>query len=407
MDRSIYRTIALLAVVVALLGACGDDDPGAADATSRPGDGGSVTTQPADADDEGDGDEDGDEDAVATSVSAGDCAPGPGKTVTEIDDVVIPAVDIPAFTSDDTTLGGDPVPGIEVDAVHIPERVIEAGCIIEYDAPGGCLGAVEITGYEIPDVEIPGYEVATVRADGETIEGTKVDGQQADGTVVDGVRAEQVCQQEPADGEGYVSSVYRSSLYRSSGYRSSLYRSSAYRSSACTGGTTECIDSVSVPSASVPSVDVPSVSFDSAQLDSYTLEGSEAEVFQDEEETAYLAPADVLFDYGESELRPDAVPTLQAVADAIAADFPGGMVTVEGHTDAKGETADNQRLSEERAAAVAAWLTSQGGIAADRIATAGYGEDAPAAPNTNDDGSDSPEGRAKNRRVVISVRPAG
>lgn len=204
-----------------------------------------------------------------------------------------------------------------------------------------------------------------------------------------------------------MSSVYRNSLYRNSAYRKALYRSSAYRSSACVDGdTSDCIDSVSVPSASVPSVSVPSVSVDSAQLDSYTLEGSDAEVIEEAEETAYLAPADVLFAYDASELGADAVPTLQAVAAAIEADFPGGTVTVEGHTDGKGEPDDNQVLSEERADAVAEWLTSQAGIPADRITTAGYGETLPVAPNTNEDTSDNPEGRADNRRVVITVRPA-
>lgn len=36
------------------------------------------------------------------------------------------------------------------------------------------------------------------------------------------------------------------------------------------------------------------------------------------------------------------------------------------------------------------------------FAVAGYGETQPVAPNTHEDGSDDPEGRAANRRVVIS-----
>jgi len=34
----------------------------------------------------------------------------------------------------------------------------------------------------------------------------------------------------------------------------------------------------------------------------------------------------------------------------------------------------------------------------------GYGESRPIAPNTNDDGSDNPEGRARNRRTELNVQ---
>ncbi len=79
-----------------------------------------------------------------------------------------------------------------------------------------------------------------------------------------------------------------------------------------------------------------------------------------------------------------------------------GTVTVVGHTDAKGEDAYNFDLSKRRAEAVVDWLKSQSGMA--RIfAAEGRGEVEPIAPNTRPDGNDDPDGRARNRRVVVDI----
>jgi len=67
---------------------------------------------------------------------------------------------------------------------------------------------------------------------------------------------------------------------------------------------------------------------------------------------------------------------------------------IEGHTDNVGDKAANLKLSNARAAAVAAWLTGKG-IDAGRLSVAGLGDTQPVGPNTTD------EGRARNRRVVL------
>jgi OmpA-OmpF porin, OOP family len=72
------------------------------------------------------------------------------------------------------------------------------------------------------------------------------------------------------------------------------------------------------------------------------------------------------------------------------------------HTDAIGSDKANQILSEKRAQSVVDYLVSKG-ISKDRLTVAGYGESRPIAPNTNDDGSDNPEGREKNRRTEFKV----
>jgi outer membrane protein OmpA-like peptidoglycan-associated protein len=110
---------------------------------------------------------------------------------------------------------------------------------------------------------------------------------------------------------------------------------------------------------------------------------------------------DLLFDYDKATLKPQAEQALKKVA-VVLSQFPESHVTVEGFTDSKGTQARNLDLSRERAQAVKNWLVKNG-IAEANIATKGFGEGYPVAPNTNDNGGDNPIGRALNRRVSIIV----
>ena len=83
---------------------------------------------------------------------------------------------------------------------------------------------------------------------------------------------------------------------------------------------------------------------------------------------------------------------------------PGASVTIEGHTDAKGADAYNQTLSEQRAASVKQWLVANAQVDGAKIATRGWGKTKTITYNAKPDGSDDPEGRAKNRRVQVIVR---
>ena len=80
-------------------------------------------------------------------------------------------------------------------------------------------------------------------------------------------------------------------------------------------------------------------------------------------------------------------------------------MTIEGHTDAIGSDADNQALSERRAAAVRGALEAALGSGY-QYTSVGFGETRPVAPNTKPDGSDDPDGRALNRRVEIRTGSA-
>lgn len=109
-------------------------------------------------------------------------------------------------------------------------------------------------------------------------------------------------------------------------------------------------------------------------------------------------PSDVLFEFAKADLTPAALQTLDVVKDQL--DSAGGTITIEGHTDAIGDDASNQLLSEARATSVRTALQDGlgSGFAFD---TVGFGESRPVAPNTNPDGTDNPDGRAQNRRVEI------
>jgi outer membrane protein OmpA-like peptidoglycan-associated protein len=113
--------------------------------------------------------------------------------------------------------------------------------------------------------------------------------------------------------------------------------------------------------------------------------------------------ADVLFDFDKATIRADAADALGKVAEVIRS-HAGAPVEMEGHTDGKGQAAYNQKLSEQRAASVKAWLVKNGGIPAARLKTRGYGMTRPAVPNTRPDGSDDPDGRQTNRRVEIVIQ---
>jgi outer membrane protein OmpA-like peptidoglycan-associated protein len=98
-----------------------------------------------------------------------------------------------------------------------------------------------------------------------------------------------------------------------------------------------------------------------------------------------------------SELLPIARQKLDQVARALNDTDPNQKISVEGHADSQGNDASNQRLSQDRADSVRAYLVQQG-VPHDRITSVGQGETTPIAPN------ETAEGRANSRRVEIVVQ---
>ena len=108
-------------------------------------------------------------------------------------------------------------------------------------------------------------------------------------------------------------------------------------------------------------------------------------------------PSGISFDFNSATVNPQFRPTLDQVAQTLAS-YQSTFVDVSGHTDAVGTVQVNQRLSEQRAAAVADYLSYQG-VNRARVGTRGFGKSMPVASNDTDDG------RAQNRRVEIKISP--
>jgi len=109
-----------------------------------------------------------------------------------------------------------------------------------------------------------------------------------------------------------------------------------------------------------------------------------------------LAAQNIFFETAKSKLLAKSFPKLNDVV-TILNENPSFKVQIDGHTDSQGGDEYNQGLSEERAAAVRAYLVSKG-IDEGRLASAGYGETTPVADNK------TAAGRAKNRRVEMTLR---
>lgn len=109
-----------------------------------------------------------------------------------------------------------------------------------------------------------------------------------------------------------------------------------------------------------------------------------------------------MFDLDMSAIRPEFEPVLDNVALRLR-ECSDINITVEGHSDSWGSDAYNRALSERRAETVVRYLAAQG-VDVGRLDAVGMGESAPIEPNENPDGSDNPDGRAKNRRVVLQPR---
>jgi len=101
------------------------------------------------------------------------------------------------------------------------------------------------------------------------------------------------------------------------------------------------------------------------------------------------------FEVNSADLTPESRPVLERVA-ADLKKYPQLRVELEGHTDSSGSDQYNLQLSQRRAQSVRDYLVSLG-VAARQVEARGYGETKPIASN------DTPEGRARNRRVMMSV----
>ena len=142
---------------------------------------------------------------------------------------------------------------------------------------------------------------------------------------------------------------------------------------------------------------------DKCPLEAETLNGKDdADGCPEKEATVFITKEKVtitdkvFFETGKATLQKKSDALLNEVANVLK-NFPRvKKVRVEGHTDDKGKAEQNQKLSEERARAVVAFLVKKG-VAKERLEAAGFGSTRPV------DAADSDEAREKNRRVEFTI----
>ncbi|MEM7060402.1 MAG: OmpA family protein [Pseudomonadota bacterium] len=109
-----------------------------------------------------------------------------------------------------------------------------------------------------------------------------------------------------------------------------------------------------------------------------------------------IAGSRINFVTASAEISADSVPLLERLTGiAIACSGNSAVLEIGGHTDDRGEEADNQSLSEARAASVVTFMVDRG-VPADGVNAVGYGETTPVADNATE------EGRAANRRISFA-----
>jgi len=112
--------------------------------------------------------------------------------------------------------------------------------------------------------------------------------------------------------------------------------------------------------------------------------------------------SEVLFDSGDASLTDRGKSALRGACEAIAGQYPNAFLEIRGHTDnvpiKYSKFRSNWQLSCERALGVLEYMEAQG-FAPERLAATGYGSTRPVASN------DTPDGRRKNRRAEIVIRP--
>ncbi len=114
--------------------------------------------------------------------------------------------------------------------------------------------------------------------------------------------------------------------------------------------------------------------------------------------TGHIDLYGIYFDTNSAQIKPDSATTLEEIKTLMTSRASLGVLVV-GHTDNQGGYDHNMDLSQRRAEAVVTALQGMG-IQAGRLRAAGVGFLAPVATN------DTPDGRAKNRRVVL-VKQSG
>lgn len=120
-----------------------------------------------------------------------------------------------------------------------------------------------------------------------------------------------------------------------------------------------------------------------------------AEIERIDEGIKVTMASGLLFGFDSYNLSTKNRENLQKLANTLT-EYQDTEILVAGHTDSVGDEAYNERLSKQRADAVANYLVANG-IKRSRLVVKGYGEDAPAMSN------DTKVGQEENRRVELAI----
>jgi outer membrane protein OmpA-like peptidoglycan-associated protein len=104
----------------------------------------------------------------------------------------------------------------------------------------------------------------------------------------------------------------------------------------------------------------------------------------------------IYFDFNQDTIKPESEPVLKEIAQATA-DRPDWKLTIAGYTDNIGGDKYNLDLSQRRSASVKRALVERYHVNGNNLSTAGYGDSSPI------DTTDTLEGRARNRRVELTL----
>ncbi len=109
-------------------------------------------------------------------------------------------------------------------------------------------------------------------------------------------------------------------------------------------------------------------------------------------------PGKIQFDFDKASIKntKETQEVLDTLLNVLKENPSITKLRIEGHTDDVGGTEHNQKLSEQRAAAVAKWLTDKG-VDQNRLVVVGFGELRPAVPN------DTKEHKDQNRRTDFKL----
>jgi outer membrane protein OmpA-like peptidoglycan-associated protein len=106
---------------------------------------------------------------------------------------------------------------------------------------------------------------------------------------------------------------------------------------------------------------------------------------------------EVTFPFDSADIRPEAEPLLEKLSSLLIK-YNQTAIHIIGHSDSQGSSEYNSHLSLKRAETVSQVFTDQG-VSPTRIRLEGRGETEPRASNETE------EGRIKNRRVAIYLKP--